>query len=230
MLPQYNDFLNQKLEPTHGFVNLSESKKILLAGGKENLALIKEYKICDTEEELYEFLDFLGKGFAGNKRLGIEITSGVISALIGFLPVKITKGSIFWYLLTYGMSHAIHDMGKDILNPDKKVDFCESFSKGAASSIADWATVGVINKLLKVIGIDLSGSTVARFGMNSLGDLFRDGDNNTWIHELFESTFCGDDFMVIDGKRMSLWDSVYELGASTFSGIWSLLGDDKEDG
>lgn len=213
MIESYEKFLNIKLFEDVIFEDVSNEEMI------KNIGLSNFEKIesvNENREELLEMYHFITMNENLNQSLVTEIFAGVMSKLISYVKIDgkqvIEKGSVFWYMLTYGIVEAIKSMGEDILNKKKKVEFCEAFSKGVGVSVTYWASDKVIGKILGFLGLDISLSMVTRIvAHNATNQIF---DKN-WLVEASNEFFCGvDNFELTDErgriKKASFFEAIFD--------------------
>lgn len=211
-ITQYSEF-NTPLNTIPETLFITEELLIERAGGKENYELIKSTGLATTDKELYEFTGFLSS-INFNRTLLIEVSAGIISPIAKQLGM--VKGSIFWYMFTYGIVHAIEQLGTDILDDSKEANFCSAFSAGIAGSMKYWLSDKIFIKILKFLGLPVSTSFLSSGIYHNIQDQIL---NPKMVHEAVNGVICGENFE-IDGEKLSLFGMVYKYASDGLSSLY----------
>lgn len=212
-ISKYSEF-NKPLEPLPSTIILTEKLLIERAGGKENYELIKSSGIVENDRELYEFTGFLDT-ISFNRTFLVEVSAGIISPVAK--KIGITKHSIIWYMFTYGIVHSLEELGSQMLNKDKSVDFCKAFSAGIAGSVKYWMSDKIFIKVLKFLGLPVSTSFLAGPIYHNIQDQIL---NPKYLTGIVDGIICGENFEV-DGKKVTLWEMVYSYASKSLEELYN---------
>lgn len=218
---KYSNFNNIKLDTLPKNLLLTEQMLIERCGSLENLNLVKSYGLASTDKEIYEFSGFLNS-INAPRTLIIEVAAGIIAPLAEKLNVS--KGSIFWYILTYGIVESLYQLGKQLLDKDKSLDFCKAFSTGVGMATKYWMSDKILIKVLGFFGIDISkgGFIQNSISHNIQDQLLTEEKVSEWVNGLI----CAANFDY-DGKKMSLFEIIYTYFTDSVSSIWNSFFNNK---
>lgn len=152
--------------------------------------ILKETKMTAVElheSKLFEFViggldsSKLGGMFSGALDIGAKtVLTSMIQPVLDKLGVN--KSTFVWYFLSYGLSSAITDLGKDILTAEQP-KFCQAFTNGAVKGIYAYFAAMGYDRIAQMLGFK-SNSALATNIMINMGDFISKDVVSKWVYSI----------------------------------------------
>lgn len=143
------------------------------------------------------------------KVLGETVVVKMIQPIIKKLGIR--EYSFLWYAISYGLTDVAFELGENIFDSDKKLDFCRLFSGGAVVGVSRYFTITGMDKIMYLFGVNFAGNTkwLEPFILQSSGQVF-----DEFLKETAYNFVCGKNW---DGDSLSGAKSLYDMALETIS-------------
>ena len=197
--PDFMSFIDsvKKIDESQNFKNESIKKKkeafkaLTTSIDVETLDyILKETKLTAVElheSQLFEFViagldsSKLGGMFSGALDIGAKtVLTSMIQPVLDKLGVN--KSTFIWYFLSFGLSSAITDLGKDILSAEQP-KFCQAFTNGAVKGIYAYFAAMGYDRIAQMVGFQ-SNSALATNIMINMGDFISKDVVSKWVYSI----------------------------------------------
>lgn len=235
MIEKFKDFTILLNEPEEN--HLVEREQSYVVSRKQKLInMLGSEKVYEeiissgyTDEFLYEsgILDFIMKSVTsiGNSDFGKTvkaetpeliaktILTSVIKSVITKLQIR--EYSFLYYFISYGLTTAITELGKDWYN-QKDTDFCKAFTKGAVSGLEAYVTVATVNKIAKIFGLTMPSAPFAESIILNLTQIF----TKEFVSDTVYNYVCGKNYQGDGLEKESLYDIIKKTVTDSIKELW----------
>lgn len=203
---------------------------------KQIIKMLKSEKVYEdiisygyTDEILYEsgILDFILKSvssvadsnFAKTVKaetpelIAKTILTSIIKSVITKLQIR--EYSFLYYFISYGLTTAITELGKDWFNK-KDSDFCKAFTKGAVAGMEAYVTVATINRIAKIFGLTMPSAPFAESIILNLTQVF----TKEFVSDVVYNYVCGKNYEGENLEKESLYDIIKKNLEKGVTSLW----------